>query len=470
MHDPHYKALLIGNGIFDRDPHQLSALKGPSNDLRLLRAALTHAQHGLFAEASVKHLLDGTQGEVLEAIELFFSEAGPEDHLFFYYSGHGFPDTNNNLYLCARNTRTNLLGSSAISDKTVNLMAENSRARKFIFVLDCCHSGGFKGGTAGVQLACGSGRCLITACANDQLSADAHDATGASTFTHYLAEALTSNEVDSDGDGIVLTSEIFKYVQPRVYNATRQTVQWTMDKTFGEAALSRAARRDPTRPPIPKVPVKTESGRPILDISETRIEFRDVNPGEALPVERIDVLNTGDGTLDWRAECDEAWIACERKGDTLLVRLGTTEPGTRRGNIFIRDRGRGGSRTVRVLLHVREPSAPPLLSPSASIAPNPALPALVGWWTNDAGALHVEQREGALVYTDHNLLGVKVGQGTMQAQPGTILIQGTNTFSGAYTGQLAVQGPLLTGMLVLAGQTVAVSFQRQQPWFAPFVS
>src|SRR5262249_42706502 len=210
MADPHYKALLIGNGTFDRDPHNLFPLKGPPNDLKLLRAALTHPEFGLFDDNNVKHLLDGNHGELLEAIETFFSEAGSEDHLLFYYSGHGYPDTNTILYPCARNSRTNLLGSSAIPDKTINMMAENSRARKFIFFLDCCHSGGFKGGTAGVQLAHGSGRCLITACASDQLSSDSAEASGASTFTHYLAEALTSSAVDSDGDGIVLTSEVFK--------------------------------------------------------------------------------------------------------------------------------------------------------------------------------------------------------------------------------------------------------------------
>lgn len=566
MFDPHYKALLIGNGTFERDPHKLAPLKGPANDLRVLHAALTHREFGLFDTSNVKRLLDGTHSEVLEAIELFFSDAGREDHLFFYYSGHGYPDTNNNLYLCARNTRTNLLGSSAIPDKTVNLMAENSRARKFIFVLDCCHSGGFKGGTTSVQLAHGSGRCLITACASDQLSADAGETDGASAFTHFLAEALTSGTVDSDGDGVVLTSEIFKYVQPRVYNATKQTVQWTMDKTFGEAAIARAARRDPTRPPIPDVRPKTETGRPVLEVSETRIEFRDVVPGETLPVERIDVFNTGDGALDWVAECEEPWITVERKGDTLFVKLHTAESGLRRGNLFIRDRGRGGSRTVRVLLHVAAPAIPrlvvspaaldfgsqlegetrqlevrvsnggpgelqwaigatpaplvverhgqgvsvglapgffgelnetlrlssnggdaeipvrgsvarrpaptelpPILSP-ASAATSRARDALLGWWSNDAGSLRVERRDGGLIYTDYNLFGVKVGQGTLQLQDGEILVQGTNSFSGHYTGRFERQGEALTGTLAIMGRIAPAAFVRQQPWFAAFAS
>src|SRR5262249_29977512 len=153
--------------------------------------------------------------------------------------------------------------------------------------LDCCHSGGFKGGTLGSLLAHGSGRCLMTACASDQLSSDSAVVSGASTFTHYLAEALTSSIVDSDGDGFVDTSEVFKYVHPRVHNATKQTVQWTMDKNFGEAAIARAVARraDEEKRAEPEVKVQTEAGRPVLEISETRIEFRDVQPGEKLPVE-----------------------------------------------------------------------------------------------------------------------------------------------------------------------------------------
>jgi len=581
MRDPRYKALLIGCGTFDRDPHKLASLKGPANDVRLLREALAHPQTGLFEPAHVKHLLDANKDEMLEAIETFFNDAGIEDHLFFYYSGHGYPDTNNNLYLCARNTRTTLLGSSAVPDREINAMAENSRARKFIFVLDCCHSGGFKGGTAGLSLAHGSGRCLITSCASDQLSRDADTPTGASVFTHHLAQALTSGEVDADGDGVVLTSEIFKYVQPRVYAATKQTVQWTMDKTFGEAAIACATPRpratgteDAAGPggAAAGATATATAGRPVLEVSETRVEFRDVQPGEALPVERIDVFNSGDGSLDWTHECDETWIGIERRGDSLFVTLDTTRPGPRRGNIFVRDRGRGGSRTVRVLLQVVEPQVPRLVASPATLdfgtaargasprlevrvsnagpgrltweiestpagviasrheqgitvevapgfvgeirgairlggnggaaevalagvvtPPLPGIPdaggqrpppvgreepvvpalqqALVGWWMNDAGAMHVRLEGGALVFSDHNLLGVKVGQGLVQVHDGFAVLQGTSTFVGNYTAQVSIQGAMLTGQIQNAlGQVFPLMFMRQKPWFAAFIT
>lgn len=586
MRDPRYKALLIGCGTFDRDPHKLAALKGPSNDVRVMRDALAHPQTGLFEPAHIKHLLNANKDEMLEAIEVFFNDAGIEDHLFFYYSGHGYPDTNNNLYLCARNTRTHLLGSSAVPDREINSMAENSRARKFIFVLDCCHSGGFKGGTAGLALAQGSGRCLITSCASDQLSADAATETGASTFTHHLALALTSGEVDTDGDGVVLTSEIFKYVQPRVYAATKQTVQWTMDKTFGEAAIARVPPRlrsaerageaaaEPGAAESQAAAARPEpSGtRPVLEVSEARIEFRDVQPGEALPVERIEVYNSGDGSIDWTHECIDAWVGIERSGQSLRVTLDTTQPGTRRSNIFVRDRGRGGSRTIRVLLQVVEPQVPKMVvtpasldfgcdargsaprlevrvsnagpgrlnwqieskpacvvvsrheqgfsveaapgflgdlqgrirlagnggtaevalsgavtpplpekpgtsgqeagSPAPLMAANPPLSqAILGWWTNNSGAIRIREESGSLVFSDHNLLSIKVAEGVAQVTNGVVTLQSITSLAGNYSAQLSLHGTTLSGELRNAvGQALPVSFTRKAPWFAAFVT
>jgi hypothetical protein len=48
------------------------------------------------------------------------------------------------------------------------------------------------------------------------------------------------------------------------------------------------------------------------------------------------------------------------------------------------------------------------------------------------------------------------------------LLQGFNSFSGAYTGQVTVQGQMLTGSLMVMGRVAPVIFMRQQPWFAAF--
>jgi hypothetical protein len=104
-------------------------------------------------------------------------------------------------------------------------------------------------------------------------------------------------------------------------------------------------------------------------------------------------------------------------------------------------------------------------------APDPLAQALVGWWMNDSGALHIRLEAGALIYSDHNLLGVKVGQGVVQVRDGMGVLQGTNSFVGNYTAQVSIQGAMLTGQIQNAlGQVFPLMFMRQQPWFAGFVS
>ena len=479
MSKPRYKALLIGNGTFETDPHALQALKGPPNDLKILRAAITHAETGVFDPADVRELLDGTHTAVLRAIHEFFTAASIGDHLLFYYSGHGIRDVFGNFFLCARDTSTEALAITGIPDSTINLLAKNSRAQKYFFVLDCCHSGAFKGGSDLAQLSEGGGRCLIASCASAALSEDAKTSSGASVFTHYLAEALTSDQVDGDHDGVVHTDEVLKFLRARVREASKQTVQCTMEKAFGDTALARSRRRGEARPAPPEPPpLSPESVRPAIELSESSLEFRDVHAGEQLPVERIDVHNVGGGRLDWLCETEEAWIKAERQGDRLVVTLDTAKSGRHRGKITVRDRsGLAAPKVVRVFLHVAEPVAPPPLRPEPPIVPPPPpavnhdaafVQALQGWWMNDAGAIRIRLEGGALVLHDFNLVGMQVGQGTIHVQNNTATVQGMSTVAGPYTGQFGIQGNMLNASLMFSGQMAHATFMRQSPWFAAF--
>jgi hypothetical protein len=324
-------------------------------------------------------------------------------------------------------------------------------------------------------LAEGSGRCLITACASHELSRDAARAGAASGFTQVFAEALTSSAVDADGDGVVLTSEIFKYVQPRVRDTTKQTVQWSMDKTFGEAALARATSAGTKGKPEPAPLLPPEHARPVIELSESSLEFRDVQPGEKLPVERIDVQNVGGGGLDWLCESEEPWIKAERQAGGFLVTLDTSNPGRHRGKITVRDRGGvAAPKVVRVFLHVTESNPPPLRpDPPPPLPPPPNhdaafVQALQGWWMNNAGAIRIRLEGGALVLHDFNLVGLQVGQGTIHVQNNTAHVQGMNSVAGPYSGQFGIQGNMLNASLMVGGQMVNVMFMRQSPWFAGF--
>lgn len=131
-----YKALLIGNGKFEVDPHNLLELKGPPNDIRALEETLTHPQVGLHEPSNVQSLLNFSHWEIMEKLEEFFQNAKRTDQLLFYYSGHGRLDKYNNLYLCARNTNTNSLISTAVPDSAVNSMIQNSSSSRVVIIID----------------------------------------------------------------------------------------------------------------------------------------------------------------------------------------------------------------------------------------------------------------------------------------------------------------------------------------------
>jgi hypothetical protein len=124
-----YKALLVSNSTFTEDPQHLIPLLGPVNDAPLLRDALTDRQLGLFAPADVRLLPERSKREIMTAVEQFLRTAERDDQLLFYYSGHGLPGINGNLYLCARDTATSSLVATGISDSELNAIINLSPSR-----------------------------------------------------------------------------------------------------------------------------------------------------------------------------------------------------------------------------------------------------------------------------------------------------------------------------------------------------
>ncbi|MGV9212777.1 caspase, EACC1-associated type [Micromonospora sp. RB23] len=206
-----YRALLVCNSLYEADP-KLHALHGPRIDARLLSAALTDGEMGMFASEHVTILFDASRAEIAEAANRFFSDAEPDDVLLFYFSGHG-RNRNQKLYLCARDTTASLLPGTAVSNDTLNDIIGDSLARAKVIVLDCCHSGAFKGSVAVERLLAGKGRFVLTATAASETAADADDEGLPSPFTNALVDGLLHGADDKDGDGMVDLADLYEYLQ-----------------------------------------------------------------------------------------------------------------------------------------------------------------------------------------------------------------------------------------------------------------
>jgi hypothetical protein len=347
-----YRALLITNSTFPADQYNLPDLEGPRNDSALLRDALCDSEVGLFVSDNVRVVSERTMAEVLSEADDILQSATQRDILLLYYSGHGLLDQAGELFLCTRDTRSDRLRSTAVKASDLRGMMDQTAARTTVVVLDCCHSGRFKGGDIPASLA-GTGRFVLTSSRSGELANDAHVRNRASLFTHHLVEGIKYGAQDYDGDGAITLSELYDYVRTALAAAGRQVPQKRFEGD-GDVPLARRAVHSADRPQTDVVDPAVLS--PVLDLSETNIDLGEIDHDEELPPERIAVINRGGGTLQWTAESSTDWITPVAESGAVILHL-HPRMGPNRANVYVRDTS-GALKTVRISVRVRKPARP----------------------------------------------------------------------------------------------------------------
>lgn len=234
-HQAMYKkfALIIGNTLYE-DRH-FAQLKTPEQDVMALVETLQDPAIGGFEQ--VQALVNQSSSDIEAAIGDFCADRGPNDLILLYFSGHGIVDSQGRLYLAAKNTVYERPKGRAIFSQFITDTMDDSRSKRQILILDCCHSGAFYRGAKGVtgQKAVtettfegkGFGRVVLTATdatqyawENDRVIGEAVN----SVFTHYLIHGLKSGAADMDNDGQITIDELYDYVyQQIVGNSIPQT-------------------------------------------------------------------------------------------------------------------------------------------------------------------------------------------------------------------------------------------------------
>lgn len=122
----------------------LTDLRCPLNDVSGMAETLASSEFGLFAKEDLHRFENKPHYEILPEIESIFLAAKPEDLILFYYSGHGFCDISDRLYLATSDSRKELLTSTWLPTERLRRMIDQHKRRRVVLILDCCYSAAVK--------------------------------------------------------------------------------------------------------------------------------------------------------------------------------------------------------------------------------------------------------------------------------------------------------------------------------------
>ncbi|MFA1822990.1 caspase domain-containing protein [Virgibacillus oceani] len=130
---------------------------------------------------------------------------GDSDAALFYFSGHGYTDDTGN-YIVTPDLSNNDYG---VSMDEILTIANGSKARDKIIILDCCHSGAFGSPktNGGLMTQIGEGLSILTASRDYQ---DSLEVNGQGVFTNLLLDALQGGAADLRGH--ITPGSVYAYI------------------------------------------------------------------------------------------------------------------------------------------------------------------------------------------------------------------------------------------------------------------
>ncbi|MDO8160455.1 caspase family protein [Bacillus toyonensis] len=193
------KSLIIGLGDYPTAP-----LKGAINDAHSVHTVLKSNSDGS-PNFDCKLITDEcSKVELKSAIRELFE--GENDVALLYFSGHGVV-TSTGGYLATTDYHTD---SEGVSMHDILSLANDSKAKNIIIILDCCNSGIFgiqdSNKVTGLASIC-EGMTVLTASRKNEAALEVD---GSSVFTSLLVEALHGGASDLMGN--ITPSSVYSYI------------------------------------------------------------------------------------------------------------------------------------------------------------------------------------------------------------------------------------------------------------------
>jgi hypothetical protein len=267
------KALVIGIS----DYIHLEKLDFCKNDGKEVYGALRALGYNI---SDNNKLVGEAEGQkVKDAIYDFFDDVknSPDDTLLFYYSGHGVPDVDGDMYLASSDTDPDKPYRRGFSLEDLTKMIQNSISTRVVVILDCCYSGSAKlskgheedaakiGRTAidekTRKLTQGQGKYILSA---SQAAQEAYALTTGehSIFTYYLLEGLKGKTDSVDNEGNVTPQSLGNYIYRAIMSlpVDRRPKQRPITKAEESGNVILASH--PELKPVPKEPTPVAASIP----------------------------------------------------------------------------------------------------------------------------------------------------------------------------------------------------------------
>jgi uncharacterized caspase-like protein/tetratricopeptide (TPR) repeat protein len=215
-----------------------------------------------------------TRKNLIDRMQFQFRLAQPEDTVLVFFSGHGFLENGKGV-LATRDCQLNQLESTGLTTQELNKLLENCLAQRKLLVLDCCHAGAVRGGTAEkillsemkLQFDRAKGLVTLASCSPEEKSVEWHEKK-LGLFTFFLTEGLRGKADTIAPFGIVDHEELFRYTRHEVIvHADRAfRAQQTPTIYYGDGARGlfplATVPVDPKRIETPANPDPTTDGPP----------------------------------------------------------------------------------------------------------------------------------------------------------------------------------------------------------------
>lgn len=217
------KALIVGINYYEHG----SALYGCADDAHAVKAILERHGDGsvnfdvqLFTGTGVTDAVSRTQ--IKDYVKKLFSD--DSEIALFYFAGHGHIESTGGYLLSSDSQR----GDEGVSLTEILALANESRARNKIIILDSCHSGiAGTPPTSGNNAVLAEGITILTASTEDQYATEEN---GRGVFTTLFVDALNGVAANLLGD--VTPGSIYAYIDQSLGAWEQRPVFKTNVKSF----------------------------------------------------------------------------------------------------------------------------------------------------------------------------------------------------------------------------------------------